>query len=133
MFRNNDTFSTVRPYVDRAIQDEDVRNSVLRAFTAARRVYGDLSGDGPLGAASKISGDRDVRENLDTTVQSLSEAIVRMSGKSPKRDRSWKGFVFLAFLAFVLFNPATGAQTRSWIKDHLFGSEEEFDYGTPQY
>ena len=39
----------------------------------------------------------------------------------------------LAGALVVLFNPATGAGTRKWLKDHLFGSEEEFDYSTPNY
>ena len=42
-------------------------------------------------------------------------------------------FLLLAIGVFVLFNPATGSSTRKWIKDHLFGSEEEFDYATPNY
>jgi hypothetical protein len=28
----------------------------------------------------------------------------------------------------VLFNPATGPETRRWLKDKLFGREEPFEY-----
>ena len=126
-------YDTVRPYVDRALNDEDVRGNVLRAFNAARKVYEELGGECPIGAASKLSAKDSVRDDLDTTVQSLSEAIVRMSGQQPRRRGGW-GFLFMITLTLViLFNPATGADTRRWLKDNLFGSEEEFDYSTPKY
>lgn len=126
-------YDAVRPYVNRALQDEEIRSNVFRAWNAARKVYGELGGEGPLGAASKLSDKDSVREDLDTTVQSLSEAIVRMSGRGPRRRSGWGFFFLLAGLLVVLFNPATGASTRTWLKDHLFGSEEEFDYSTPNY
>lgn len=126
-------FDMFRPYVDRAIHDDEIRGNVLRAFSAARKVYDELGGEGPLGAASKLSGKDSVRDDLDTTVQSLSEAIVRMSGHQPRRRGGWGWFFVIAIVVAVLFNPATGAGTRRWLKDNLFGSEEEFDYSTPSY
>lgn len=128
------TFDTFRPYVTRAIGDEEIRRNVTRAYGAARKVYEELAGEDAIGAASKLSKNDSVRDGLDTTVQSLSEAIVRMSGsKKAKSDRSWTPVLLLIVGLIVLFNPATGAQTRRWVKDHLFGSEEEFDYATPKY
>jgi hypothetical protein len=56
-----------------------------------------------------------------------------MSGSQPKRRGGWGMFFLLAATIVVLFNPATGSDTRKWLKDHLFGSEEEFDYSTPNY
>ena len=32
----------MRPYVERAVKDEDVRDNVLAAFQAAREVYNEL-------------------------------------------------------------------------------------------
>lgn len=136
MFRDSKssgTYDSFRPYVDRALHDDEIRGNVLRAWNAARKVYDELGGDGPLGAASKLSEKERVREELDTTVQSLSEAIVRLSGNAPRQRGHWGPFLFLAGILVVLFNPATGATTRTWLKDNLFGSEEEFDYSTPSY
>jgi hypothetical protein len=136
MFRETSgstAYESVRPYVDRALHDDEIRGNVFRAWNAARKVYGELGGEGPIGAASKLSGSDAVRDDLDTTVKSLSEAIVRMSGTQPKPRRNWGFFLFLAGVLVVLFNPATGTDTRRWLKDHLFGSEEEFDYSTPNY
>lgn len=136
MFRDTKggtAYDTFRPYVDRALTDDEVRTNMARAWKAARKVYGELGGEGPLGAASKLSDNDKVRDELDTTVKSLSEAIVRMSGNEQKRRGGWGAFLLLAGIIAVLFNPATGADTRRWLKDHLFGSEEEFDYSTPNY
>jgi len=126
------TYETVRPLVDRAIGDEEVRRNVLRAWGAARKVYGELAGEDAVSTFDKLSRKDNVREDLDTTVQSLSEAIVRMSGERKER-RGWGMFVAAAVVVVILFNPATGASTRKWVKDHLLGSEEEFDYATPTY
>lgn len=134
MFRDSSTtYETVRPYVNRALKDDDVRRNVLRAFNAARKVYDELSGQDAVGVARKFSSKGDLHDDLDTTVQSLSEALLRMSGNNPRRRAGWGLFLMLAVGAFVLFNPATGESTRAWLKDHLFGSEEEFDYGAPTY
>lgn len=130
---DSSAFDAVKPYLNRAVGDEEVRKSAIRAFTAARKVYDELSGDDALKAAKKLSSNDDVREGLDTTVQSLSEALVRMAGEKPKHNRSWIPMVLLGGLLLVFFNPVTGAATRRWVKDHLFGSEEEFDYATPRY
>jgi hypothetical protein len=29
----------------------------------------------------------------------------------------------------ILFNPMTGPETRRWLKNKIFGEEEEFGYG----
>jgi hypothetical protein len=128
------TYDSVRPIIDRAIHDDEVRRNVLRAWGAARKVYNELSGDDAISNLDKLSRKDKVRDDLDTTVQSLSEAIVRMSGEKRRGDgHGWSFFLVAAVAVFVLFNPATGATTRKWIKDHLLGSEEEFDYATPTY
>ena len=59
-----DRVSDVRPYVERAIQDEDLRDNLKAAFLAARDVYSDLTGDrGVSGLATRVATDRgsDVR------------------------------------------------------------------------
>jgi hypothetical protein len=126
-------YDAVRPFVERALRDDDVHDSVLRAWNAARSVYGELSGEDPLSVATKLSSRDRVRDDLDTTVQSLSEALVRMSGQRKHRSPGWGLFLVFGIVAFALFNPATGPSTRKWVRDHLFGSEEEFDYASNMY
>ena len=37
-------FDSVKPIIDRAIKDDEIRHNVTRAWNAARRVYDDLDG-----------------------------------------------------------------------------------------
>ncbi len=135
MFRDAGNIDDMRSYARRALSDDDLQRNVLRAVRAARQVYDDLSGEAPADAARKVASPRDpVHKELDNAVTNLSEAMLRMSGRAPRRpQRSWKPFAFGAAAMFVLFNPATGPSTRKWLKDHIIGSEEEFDYQAPEY
>ena len=136
MFRDVKDIDDVKPYVRRALQDDDLQRNVLRAWKAARTVYDELSGERAGSAAVKAVNPNDrVHQEIDSAVSNLSEALLRMSGRRPRTSggRSWKPFLLTAMTAFVLFNPATGPSTRKWLKDHLVGSAEEFDYAPPSY
>ena len=45
MAKTRERIEDVRPYVERAVKDEDVRDNVVAAFNLAREVYNDLVGD----------------------------------------------------------------------------------------
>ncbi len=124
-----DRVSDVRPYVERAIQDEDLRDNIKAAFLAARDVYSDLTGDrGVSGLATRVATDRDIQDNLRRAVDELREASDRVRGKE---DHSGRNTVLLlaGITLAVLFNPVTGPQTRSWIKDKILGPSDDFTYG----
>ena len=66
-----DKISEVKPYVERAMRDEDLRDNVLTAFATAREVYNELLGDrGVTGIASRVASDKDIQEKLRETVGS---------------------------------------------------------------
>ena len=51
-----DKVQDVRPYVERALQDEELRDNLKAAFIAARDVYSDLMGDrGVSGLATRVA------------------------------------------------------------------------------
>src|SRR5437667_45555 len=55
--------SDVRPYVERAIKDEEIRDNLKNAFTAARDVYDELMRPrGVSGKAARVAADQDVRD-----------------------------------------------------------------------
>ena len=84
-----DKVSDVRPYVERALRDEELRDNLKAAFLAARDVYSDLTGDrGVSGLATRVATDRDIQDNLRRAVEELREASDRVRGKEDHSGRN---------------------------------------------
>src|ERR1700761_8237821 len=60
-----DAADSVKPYVQRALQDEQLREDVLSAFTTARELYNELiGGRGAVTLATRVATDDEIREKL---------------------------------------------------------------------
>ena len=131
MASTKDKVTEMRPYVERAVKDEEVRDALMSAFDAARRVYKDLLGDrGATGIASRVATDEDVQENLKTAIDELRRAADRVQGKDDHTTRNT--MLLLSGIAIgILFNPKTGSQTRQWLKDRVLGPSDEFEFPQP--
>jgi hypothetical protein len=129
MAKAKDRVQDVKPYVKRAIQDEELRESLKSAFTTARDVYDELMGNrGMTGVASKVATDKDIQDQLRSAIQDLRSAADRVQKGESHKGRN--GSLLLAGIALgILFNPMTGPETRRWLKDKIFGEDEEFGYG----
>jgi len=126
--RVSDAASNARPYIDRALHDEELRESVRNAYESARSIYNELIGKrGVTGVATRVATDRDIQDELRSTVAELRKAADRVQGKAERKSRSG-GLLFLGILLGVLFNPMTGPQTRKWLSDRLFGGGDDFTY-----
>jgi hypothetical protein len=125
--RVNDAVESARPYVERLARDEDLHANVKRAYESARRVYDELLGDrGTTGMAFKVARDKDIQNELRKAVEELRRAGERAQGKQSHTGRNMT--LLMAGIALgVLFNPATGPDTRRWLKDKLFGPEQPFE------
>jgi hypothetical protein len=125
--RVNDAVDTARPYVERLARDEDLHANVKRAYESARRIYDQLLADrGTTGMAFKVARDQDIQKELRKAIEELREAGRRAQGKESHTSRN--ATLLLAGIAIgVLFNPATGPDTRKWLKDKLFGPEQPFE------
>jgi hypothetical protein len=122
-----DAALNVRPYVERAMRDEQLRNDVLHAFSTARELYDELVGGrrAVSTVATRVATDDDVRDKLKVAIEDLRRAAARLQGK---RDHSGRNtaLLILGIALAVLFNPITGPEARKWVKNAIGGGSDEF-------
>lgn len=124
--RLGDTVESLRPYIERALKDEEFRKNVREALDAARGIYGDLSkADGLTKSATKLATDKDVHGNLQRALAELSDAADRVHGKKGgKGGKKRRGLLLAGVVAGALYNPWTGHQTREWLLDKIAGEDD---------
>ena len=124
-----DRAGEVKPYIDRAIHDEDLRDNVMTAFAAAREVYDELLGNrGVTTVAKRVATDKDMQDNLKKALDELRQAADRVQGKKDHGGRN-STLLLAGIMLGILFNQVTGPQTRKWVSDKIFGSSDDFTYG----
>lgn len=122
-----DLYSTARdnPYVQRLIEDEELRDSLKKAFDAARHAYSRASGNG--GAVKAVTGDKKVQRDLRVAAESLRDASEQLRAPKKRKKSKLGRLVLLALvgagLALIFSDDA-----RKTVLDTLFGAEEEFEY-----
>jgi hypothetical protein len=133
MHKTRDKFSdaadNVKPFVDRALHDEELRASVRSAYESARTIYDELIGKrGVTNVATRIATDKDIQDELRSTVSELRRAADRVQGKEEHKSRNGT-LLFVGIALGILFNPITGPATRKWLSNRLFGgSGDDFTY-----
>ena len=117
----------LKPYVQRAMTDPELRDDLLAAFVAARGIYGQMAkGRGIKGKAEKVS-EKDFQKQLQYLVSDLSEASDKLKGKPKKKGHKTRNRVILltGVTLGVLYNPWTGQATRDWIMEQVAGDDGE--------
>ena len=111
------------PYVQRFIEDPELRDNVRAAVDHARHAYKRMSnGKGP---AKALMEDRKLHKELRKTADSLKEAGDQLRGKRKRhRGRKLLMLAVLGAAAFLIVNEGA----RKALLDRIFGAEEEFEY-----
>jgi hypothetical protein len=115
-------------YLQRLLEDEELRGSLLTAYGAARSAYGRMTNGTP--ATQALFEDKKLQKELKEAAEALREASGSLR-EAPKRRRKG-GFgrsLLLLGVAGVLA-VALSEGLRSKVLDLLFGAEEEFDYSS---
>ena len=127
-----DAADNVKPYVQRAMSDEKLRDDVMSAFSTAKELYNELiGGRGAVTLATRVATDEEVRDRLRETIEDLRNAADRLQGKKSHGGRNTT--LLVAGIALgLLFNPVTGPETRKWVKDLIGGGSDDFggDYSS---
>ncbi len=122
-----DTLELVKPYLDRALRDEEFRNDLKDALGAARELYGPLTKqkNGVGASARALATDKKAQEQMRRAIEDLMSAKDTLQGKKAKKGHKGRNMVLLAgIVAGALYNPWTGAQTREKLLDMIAGSDD---------
>jgi response regulator RpfG family c-di-GMP phosphodiesterase len=121
----------VRPYVERALNDDELRENVKKAYASGRSVYDQLAKKRSVSkAATRLATDQKMQNELRKAVEELREATERMKRGQPKKEsHGGRNFLLLLTGAVVgaLFNPVTGPALRRLLGKKL-GGGSGFDY-----
>jgi hypothetical protein len=113
-------------YVQRFVQDEELRANVKDALDNARSAYARLTNG--KSASKVVMEDKKFQKDVKNAADSFKEASIALRD-GPKRKRSG-GLGKLILLALVGGGVAIALSedVRNKVLDLLFGKEEEFDY-----
>lgn len=126
-----DTATTVKPFVERALGDEKLRDDLQNAFATAKKVYDDLVGAKSVDKAAGKVLDKKLHKDLREAVEDLQDAALRLQGKK-KGGHTGRRIMIAGLALGILFNPVTGPETRRWLKDLVTGGSDDFggDFGS---
>jgi hypothetical protein len=117
------------PYIKRLVEDEQLRESLLAAYGAARSAYGRMSNGKPAGKA--LLEDRKLQRELAEAASALKDASLAIRQPPPKPKRKGGlGRTLLLLIVGAVLALALSESLRSKVLDLLFGAEEEFDYSS---
>ncbi|HXS32487.1 MAG TPA: hypothetical protein VN758_01770 [Solirubrobacterales bacterium] len=122
-----DLYSTARenPYVQRLVEDDELRDSLKNAFEAAKGAYGRATSNGS--AVKAVTSDKKVQRDLHTAAENLRDVSERLRAPK-KRKKSRLGRIVLLAIVGAVVALIVSEDARKTVLDALFGAEEEFEY-----
>jgi hypothetical protein len=113
------------PYVQRVVEDEELRDNLRTAYESAKKAYQRMSnGKGP---AKAILDDKKTQKELREAANSLKDAADSIRGTKKKRKGGLgRKLLILGIGAGLALALSEGLRKK--VLDGLFGAEEEFEY-----
>jgi hypothetical protein len=114
------------PYIQRVVEDEDLRENIAQAYESARNAASRLSnGKSP---TKQIFDDKKLQKDLKNAAEAFRDASVAL--REAPQQRKGLSFGRLILLTIVSGGVALAVSEglRKKVLDALFGAEEEFEY-----
>ena len=117
---------TASPYVQRFVQDAEVRDNLRTAYESGRSAYERLAnGKAP---AKVVMDDKKFQKDLKKAADSLRDASDALRDGPKRKKRGGIGRLLLLTSIGGGVALAVSSAMRNKVLDMLFGAEEEFDY-----
>ena len=126
-----ETIKKATPYIQRLVQDAQLRQNVRTAFDSSRSAYARLSNGKP--ATKVLIEDKRLQKDLQNAVEALRDATTAFTEPPKKAARRSRGLVRKLFIVSLGFGLALAGseKLRTKVLDTVFGKEEEFQYTPP--
>jgi hypothetical protein len=120
--------ATTSPWVQRLVDDEDLRDNFRVAFEAAKDAYDRISSDGK--SPKAIVEDKKLQKDLNKAAGALKDAgaALKEGPKPKKKKKGGFGKKLLVVVVGAAIALAVSEDLRTKVLDLLFGKEEEFEY-----
>jgi hypothetical protein len=115
-------------YLQRLIEDQELRGSLLSAYGSVRNAYGRMGNGKP--ASQTLFEDRKLQRELKQAANALRQASSALREPPRRRRRGGLGRSLLVLVVAGALAIALSEGLRSKVLDLLFGAEEEFDYSS---
>ena len=114
------------PYIQRVVEDEDLRQNLWQAYESARDAASRLSnGKSP---TKQIFDDKKLQRDLKNAAESFRDASVALREAPKQRKGLSFGRLILLTIVSGCVALAVSEGLRKKVLDALFGAEEEFEY-----
>lgn len=120
------------PYVQRVVQDPELRQNVANVIESGRGAYAQLVANGAPHKA--VLEDSKLHEHVTSAAKSVRDvalALNEVNAKPVKQKKSHRGLLLLLVLLSGFVALALSESLRNKLLDALFGKEEEFQYTPP--